>query len=112
MPLVQLDRQRATRRRSATIKRLVDLASSIVDEADALLLDGVLSDRHRRFGGPDFTEGVDFYAEVISFEIDLITFALRQSKGHQTRAAQLLRLRPSTLNAKIKQYGIGGLTIR
>lgn len=51
-------------------------------------------------------ETIDFYSEVTSFEIGLIKGALRRTKGHQGRAARLLNLNPSTLNAKIKQYEI------
>ena len=53
-----------------------------------------------------FENGVDFYEEVTRFEIDLIKRALLQTAGHQGRAARLLRLNATTLNAKIKHYGI------
>jgi DNA-binding NtrC family response regulator len=49
---------------------------------------------------------VDFYEEVKRFEVHLIVEALTCSEGHQLRAARLLNINPSTLNAKIKQYGI------
>jgi DNA-binding NtrC family response regulator len=49
---------------------------------------------------------VDFYEEVKLFEIGLIRRALAHSVGHQVNAARFLRLNPSTLNAKIKQYRI------
>ena len=49
---------------------------------------------------------VDFYEEVSRFEIDLIKCALLQTAGHQRRAAQLLNLKVSTLNSKIKHYNI------
>ena len=49
---------------------------------------------------------VDFYEEVKRFEIELITKALMHSRGHQLEAAHLIKLNPSTLNAKIKHYGI------
>src|SRR6185312_4330747 len=60
--------------------------------------------------------GVDFYAEVSRFEIDLIKCALLQTAGHQRQAARLLNLKVTTLNSKIKHYNIalegfsGGLT--
>ncbi len=50
--------------------------------------------------------GVDFYAEVSRFEIDLIKCALMQTAGHQRQAAQLLNLKVTTLNSKIKHYNI------
>ena len=52
--------------------------------------------------GSDF----DFYDEVKRFEIDLIKRALLQTGGHQMRAAKLLNLKVTTLNSKIKHYGI------
>ena len=53
-----------------------------------------------------FGAGVDFYAEVSRFEIELIKCALSQTAGHQRHAAQLLKLKVTTLNSKIKHYKI------
>ena len=55
---------------------------------------------------PDVAQGVDFYEEVSCFEIALIKRALLLAEGHQTKAARLLNLNPTTLNAKVKAYGI------
>ena len=52
------------------------------------------------------TEQFDFYDEVRRFEILLIRKALRTTRGSQVAAAKLLKLRPTTLNAKIKNYQI------
>jgi transcriptional regulator with GAF, ATPase, and Fis domain len=57
-------------------------------------------------GVVDITEGIDFYAEVSRFEIAVIRAALRYTRGSQTKAARLLNLKPTTLNAKIKSLGI------
>jgi len=57
---------------------------------------------------PNFSEGVDFYDEVRRFEIILIQRALRLTGGCQRRAATLLGLKPTTLNAKIKTYNLDG----
>ena len=54
----------------------------------------------------DLARGVNFYDEVRNFEIDLIRRALRQTGGHQSRAARLLGLNATTLNSKIKSYNI------
>src|SRR6266550_1311699 len=51
-------------------------------------------------------DGLDFYDEVSRFEIDLIKRALLQTGGHQVQAARLLNLKVTTLNSKIKHYGI------
>jgi len=50
--------------------------------------------------------GLDFYDEVRRFEIALITRALRHTGGSQVKAAVLLKLSTTTLNSKIKGYGI------
>jgi transcriptional regulator with GAF, ATPase, and Fis domain len=55
---------------------------------------------------PTIDDGIDFYDEVKRFEIDLIKRALLQTGGHQGRAAQLLNLKITTLNSKIKHYNI------
>ena len=44
--------------------------------------------------------------EVRRFEADLIRAALVRSGGNQARAARLLGVKHTTLNAKIKRYGI------
>ena len=54
----------------------------------------------------DMSHGVNFYDEVRRFEIDLIRRALDQTGGHQSRAARLLGMNPTTLNSKIKTYNI------
>jgi len=46
------------------------------------------------------------YDEVQRFETELIRDALKKTGGHQRRAARLLGVKVSTLNAKIKRYGI------
>lgn len=50
--------------------------------------------------------GIDFYHEVTRFEIRLILCALRQTRGNQKKAAQMLGIRSTTLNAMIKRHGI------
>jgi DNA-binding NtrC family response regulator len=49
---------------------------------------------------------VDFADEVKRFETDLIRWALLRTGGHQRRAARMLNLKVTTLNAKIKRYRI------
>ncbi|HEV2765947.1 MAG TPA: helix-turn-helix domain-containing protein [Pyrinomonadaceae bacterium] len=56
----------------------------------------------------DIRQGVDFYEEVMRFEVALIKRALAETGGQQRRAARLLGLKATTLNAKIKQYRIEG----
>src|SRR5829696_6228066 len=54
----------------------------------------------------DVKNGARFSDEVRQFEVSLIRTALGRTAGRQTRAARLLGLKPTTLNAKIKRYGI------
>jgi transcriptional regulator with GAF, ATPase, and Fis domain len=54
----------------------------------------------------DIKRGACFSDEVRQFEVSLIRTALGRTSGSQTRAAKLLGLKPTTLNAKIKRYGI------
>ena len=54
----------------------------------------------------DIKRGARFSDEVKQFEVSLIRTALGRTSGSQTRAAKLLGLKPTTLNAKIKRYGI------
>lgn len=53
-----------------------------------------------------FYEDIKFYEEVQHFEISLIEDALRQTSGHQRRAARLLGLKATTLCSLIKRYNI------
>src|SRR6201990_709590 len=57
-------------------------------------------------GALDVSRGVNFYDAVRRFEIDLIRRALKQTGGHQSRAARLLGMNATTLNSKIKTYNI------
>ena len=51
-------------------------------------------------------EGIDFYDEIERFEIELIRSALNHCGGNQSQAAKLLHLKSTTLNAKMKHYGL------
>ena len=48
----------------------------------------------------------DLHAEVQRFETEIIRDALKRTGGHQRRAARMLGVKVSTLNAKIRRYGI------
>ena len=50
--------------------------------------------------------GLDLDNEVKRVEVDLICAALKQSHGLQNKAAQLLRIKPTTLFMKIRRHGI------
>lgn len=50
---------------------------------------------------------VDFSHKIQRYEADLICNALRAVNGNQRKAAKMLGIKNSTLNAKIKRYEIG-----
>ena len=54
----------------------------------------------------DIKRGARYSEEVRQFEVNLIRTALGRTSGSQIRAAKLLGLKPTTLNAKIKRYNI------
>src|SRR3989475_416190 len=66
----------------------------------------VVREGSRATSAIDGGRGINFYDEVRRFEIDLIRRALDQTGGHQSRAARLLGMNPTTLNSKIKTYNI------
>jgi DNA-binding NtrC family response regulator len=55
---------------------------------------------------PKESEPVDLKDAVQKFEIDLISAALERTRGNQSRAARLLGIKHTTLNAKLKRYQI------
>jgi DNA-binding NtrC family response regulator len=54
----------------------------------------------------NLNEGIRMHDEVVRYEIDLIRTALRMTRNHQRRAAQMLGVKTTTLNSKIKKYRI------
>lgn len=52
------------------------------------------------------TKGANLYDVMTSFEKNLIKDALRATNWSQKRAAQILGVKVTTLNAKIKRYDI------
>lgn len=85
------------------LQQLAQLAKDLKTEVENLQAE--LS-RNRPQPGPIDLEkdGIDLYVEIERYEVELIKHALRQCNGNQSRAAKLLRLKPSTLNAKLKHY--------
>lgn len=88
------------------VTRLVDLAFNLLREAEYLARDKSVTDESARIQALNVAEGIDFYGEVEKFEVGLIKRALEQTAGNQARAAKLLRIKPTTLNSKIKLYNI------
>ncbi len=81
----------------------------VLARGDEIDLDLLPSDMSRRGLLPDLPalpEGVPFYDAVGRLERQLIEGALRRCGGVQKQAAELLGLKPTTLNEKIKRLGI------
>src|SRR4029079_14814347 len=55
--------------------------------------------------------GIDFYREIELYEMELIKRALQRVRGSQRRAAELLGLNPTTLNAKLKHFANCGFDL-
>ena len=88
------------------VQRLVELAFSLLKETETLARDNAFTETSGQLKSLDLDEGIDFNEEVKQFEIGLITLALSHVGGTQAKAARLLRIKPTTLNSKIKSLGI------
>ncbi len=92
--------------REATIdsrlEALKNVALTLLEAVDSL-----------RTAQPSREQSVRLQDEVQRFETDLIRTALERTGGNQARAARLLGVKHTTLNAKIKRYRIrcGGFAI-
>ena len=79
----------------ARLNTLRETVLQLLDEVESLAISKPV----------DIKRGARFSDEVRQFEVSLIRTALGRTSGSQTRAAKLLGLKPTTLNAKIKRYG-------
>ena len=87
------------------VQQLSLLAKELATEIETLQAE--LARQRRQSKQIDFEkDGIDFYGEVERYEIELIRSALKQCNGNQSQAAKLLQLKSTTLNAKLKHYGI------
>ena len=81
-------------------------------EERLVVLEGLMRDLSRELNGlrkateRELVNGGSFYDLVRSFERNLIKRALSKTNGHQARATQLLGIKATTLNAKIKRLNI------
>jgi transcriptional regulator with GAF, ATPase, and Fis domain len=55
---------------------------------------------------PETERKLGLQEEVQRYEIELIRAALQRTRGNQRKAAKLLDVKVTTLNCKIKRYGI------
>lgn len=84
----------------------MDLTNTLLREIETLARDQAFADETGRLQTLLLSDGIDLFQEIKRFEINLIRLALTQTRGHQARAARLLNIKPTTLNSKIKLYGI------
>jgi DNA-binding NtrC family response regulator len=64
---------------------------------------------NRRFQVPQFVvppEGISYREAEMAFQRSLIESALEQAGGVQKRAAELLQIKPTTLNEMLKRHDI------
>jgi DNA-binding NtrC family response regulator len=87
------------------VEQLTQLAKALASEIETLQAE-LAGDRDRDRPVVLDNEGIDFYHEVERYEIELIKTALSHCGGNQTQAARLLRMKSTTLNAKIKHFGL------
>ncbi len=88
------------------VQRLADLAHTLLREAETLASDKTFTEESNKLRTLNIAEGIDFYDEVMRFEINLIKLALERTGRNQAAAARLLHIKPTTLNFKIKLYAI------
>jgi len=55
---------------------------------------------------PKTVAKVDLHEAVKRFEIEIIRTALEKARGNQAKAARMLGVKHTTLNAKVKRYQI------
>jgi DNA-binding NtrC family response regulator len=78
------------------LNALRDIALTILSEVESL----------RSTPSVQGSANLKLHDEVARFETDLILSALQKTDGSQVRAARLLGVKQSTLNAKIQRYKI------
>ena len=96
----------ADRQERNRVQRLADLARTLLREAEMLASDKAFTEESNNLRTMSVSEGIDFYDEVVRFETNLIKLALERTGRNQAAAARLLHIKPTTLNFKIKLYGI------
>jgi DNA-binding NtrC family response regulator len=88
------------------LKKMRDLASELLEESEALEHEGELAEASATIATLSSNSAINFFDEVRQFEVRLIKRALDLAGGNQAKAAQLLGLGTTTLNYKVKTYGL------
>jgi transcriptional regulator with GAF, ATPase, and Fis domain len=95
-PPLQLHGSRDTEELHTKLATIRDLIASLQAELENLQMINL----------PEMDDDFDFYREVERYERQLIQTALRMTGGSQVKAARLLKLKPTTLNSKMKVLGL------
>lgn len=98
-----LSSTKASQASSVLRETIVDNRLNALRDVALTLLDAVDSLRNAQ---PSRSQGLRLQDEVRRFETDVIRSALEKTGGNQARAARLLGIKHTTLNAKIKRYQI------
>jgi len=88
------------------LKKMRELASELLQESEALEHEGELAEASATIATLSSNSAINFFEEVRQFEVRLIKRALDLAGGNQAKAAQLLGLGTTTLNYKVKTYGL------
>ena len=88
------------------LKKMRDLASELLEQSEALEHEGELAEASVTIATLSSNTKINFFEEVRQFEVRLIKRALELAGGNQAKAAQLLGLGTTTLNYKVKTYGL------
>ena len=91
---------------SQRLEKIKEMATALLDEAASLDHENALQEATATIGNLNPSSRLDFFDEVTRFETRLIQRALELTGGNQARAARMLGLGTTTLNYKIKTYGI------
>jgi Nif-specific regulatory protein len=93
------------------VSELKRVSEQLVRQSGPALLDSSLLPAHMIQEPPASScavpqDRIEFETQVRQFEQGFLQAAMKQARGVQTRAAQLLGLKLTTFNSKITRYGI------
>ena len=91
-PAVRLHGQKDAQELHTKLATMRDLIASLQAELENL----------QTINLPEMNDDFDFYREVERYERKLIQTALRRCGGSQVKAARMLKMKPTTLNSKMK----------
>ena len=86
------------------VQRLLDLATSLARETESLARDRAFAEESNRLQGLNLAEGIDFYKEVE--RLRAADQARARSNARTPASSESAAYQPTTLNSKIKLYGI------